>query len=461
MATPYRSNTRVGLPSSPAHRIRALPPGLVPGSRQDLPPRPGSAASVRSTPPSRSFQSPATSLRSLPPSAFPGIRQDIPPHPGSAASVRSAPSFPTNPTPLRHQRSLSNLSGTNRALPRSLSASARSHRIPPPPLPVPKIPIYIPESAGTGNISSGRDRKEYITTPSSASTSPRSSTSSGSSLFSSNSRSPFSAASSTTSLGEDEEAIRSKGVTEGPPPLPPKTVEGFGSLLWTRVANAAVSAGNLTVSVSKALEANIVTYMGETTPLGEDSRLTRAMKEYHLSKARDPSDLPTWLFKEEDCRQPGKLNLANGTGTESPAGPKSQSPSSPPVILPILQTGYRSDTADADSRSRSLSRTTKQPQERRGASQSRVRFVEQVHPRRMASSGNLRETARSQGGAEPLPPLPYGGRGGQVGQEAVPFPGSDTQSGRPALKAKLASVDLRGRRPSAGGLPSNVRMVRG
>ncbi|KAF9053633.1 hypothetical protein BDZ89DRAFT_1056216, partial [Hymenopellis radicata] len=39
---------------------------------------------------------------------------------------------------------------------------------------------------------------------------------------------------------------------------------------------------------------------GEETPPGQESRLTRAMKAYHLEKARDRSDLPAWLFDERE-----------------------------------------------------------------------------------------------------------------------------------------------------------------
>ncbi|KZT26238.1 hypothetical protein NEOLEDRAFT_1177659 [Neolentinus lepideus HHB14362 ss-1] len=74
---------------------------------------------------------------------------------------------------------------------------------------------------------------------------------------------------------------------------------GFGSSLWSRVAGAA---GSLTVNVSKAWAANITTFNGEETPPGQESRLTRAMKAYHLEKARDPSDLPGWLFSEQERR---------------------------------------------------------------------------------------------------------------------------------------------------------------
>jgi hypothetical protein len=38
------------------------------------------------------------------------------------------------------------------------------------------------------------------------------------------------------------------------------------------------------------------------TPPGQESRLTRAMKAYHLEKARSPEDLPPWLFDESERR---------------------------------------------------------------------------------------------------------------------------------------------------------------
>lgn len=36
------------------------------------------------------------------------------------------------------------------------------------------------------------------------------------------------------------------------------------------------------------------------TPAGQESRLTRALKVYHLGKARDPTELPDWLFDERE-----------------------------------------------------------------------------------------------------------------------------------------------------------------
>ncbi|ESK96937.1 hypothetical protein Moror_6515 [Moniliophthora roreri MCA 2997] len=75
--------------------------------------------------------------------------------------------------------------------------------------------------------------------------------------------------------------------------------DGYGQAIWTRVASAA---STLTVSVSKAWATNIAIYAGEETPPGQESRLTRAMKAYHIEKARDPTELPSWLFDEHERR---------------------------------------------------------------------------------------------------------------------------------------------------------------
>lgn len=73
--------------------------------------------------------------------------------------------------------------------------------------------------------------------------------------------------------------------------------EGHGYDLWGRVTAVA---GNLTVNVSKAWEKGIHMADGEETPPGHDSRLTKAMKAYHLDRARSPADLPAWLFDEHE-----------------------------------------------------------------------------------------------------------------------------------------------------------------
>jgi len=64
---------------------------------------------------------------------------------------------------------------------------------------------------------------------------------------------------------------------------------------WNSFVNVA---SNLTVNVGKAWATNVSAQDGEVTPAGQESRLTRAMKAYHLEKAKDPSELPEWLFNE-------------------------------------------------------------------------------------------------------------------------------------------------------------------
>lgn len=73
----------------------------------------------------------------------------------------------------------------------------------------------------------------------------------------------------------------------------------WGSSIWNRLASAA---GSLTVNVDLSWAANITADAGEETPIGQESRLTQAMKAYHIGKAQDPSDLPSWLFNERERR---------------------------------------------------------------------------------------------------------------------------------------------------------------
>jgi hypothetical protein len=93
-----------------------------------------------------------------------------------------------------------------------------------------------------------------------------------------------------------------------------------GSSIWNKVAAAA---STLTDSVSKAWQAQVATHEGEEgmytlkyarvkteiveqemaeAPPGQESHLTQAMRAYHLEKAKDPSDLPEWLFSEQERR---------------------------------------------------------------------------------------------------------------------------------------------------------------
>ncbi|KAJ7273669.1 hypothetical protein B0H12DRAFT_1319700 [Mycena haematopus] len=116
-------------------------------------------------------------------------------------------------------------------------------------------------------------------------------------------------ASSRTSLEDDEpDNKRSARSTRNrpsrrdssPPELDETETETHGDTLWSRIATS------LTVNVSKAWATNITAFAGEDaeTPVGQESRLTRAMKAYHLEKARDPADLPAWLFDEKERRRP-------------------------------------------------------------------------------------------------------------------------------------------------------------
>jgi len=146
--------------------------------------------------------------------------------------------------------------------------------------------------------------------------SQESSASSVSSLFDRVRNGATSYASSFTSLedsGNDTEerqgrSLRKQRIVSPEPSSPERdfdtkrtdTGTGDGYTVWSRVATAA---STLTISVGKAWASNIATYAGEETPVGQESRLTRAMKAYHVEKARDPSDLPAWLFEEHE-RQP-------------------------------------------------------------------------------------------------------------------------------------------------------------
>ncbi|KAI0030749.1 hypothetical protein K488DRAFT_87479 [Vararia minispora EC-137] len=75
------------------------------------------------------------------------------------------------------------------------------------------------------------------------------------------------------------------------------TAADFGARLWSRVTEAA---GALSISVGQAWTSNVTTYSGEVTPPGGESHLTRAMKAYHLSKAKSQAELPDWLFTEQE-----------------------------------------------------------------------------------------------------------------------------------------------------------------
>lgn len=145
--------------------------------------------------------------------------------------------------------------------------------------------------------------------------SPRSSSgsSSGFSAFSQDRSSGY--ATSATSLSDSSPYVEKGDPYEGTEEsTASETVApGHGTSLWERVT----AAGNvLTVNVSKALHG--MTDSGQETPIGQESRLTKAMKTYHINKARTPSDLPEWLFEERERGVVGGVGVVGSDPPEEP-----------------------------------------------------------------------------------------------------------------------------------------------
>ncbi|KAI0082706.1 hypothetical protein K474DRAFT_15234 [Panus rudis PR-1116 ss-1] len=411
---PIRTNGRIGLPSSPAPRSRSLT---------------GNTATIKADAPSRSHSAIGAVDRE---------RQRMRTTSATSATANSVsagvPPLPPLPSTLRPQRSLANLSSAYQAGPRHHPGVRRIARVPPPPLPIDDDMDELPNPHPPNPDEFPTDRKGSITSITSFSSS-LSSNSSAPSLFSGN---PVkSAASSTTSLG-DEEGHQKEGSPAAP--VPQKPVAGFGSALWNRVA---VAAGNLTVSVTKAIESNISTYTGETTPPGQESRLTRAMKNYYLAKASDPSDLPEWLFEDRDRGVIGSLRVANATPHRDDASVSATQPAEkaeptkasvvvgkPIISLAIPSNGARGMEGGNLSSAVSVNSAN-------GRRTPTIRFAEQIHPRRASPASAVGEV---------VPDVPK-----------IPFP-KDGEDGRSPGRATL--VNVRGKRPSARGLPSGVRLPR-
>jgi len=167
--------------------------------------------------------------------------------------------------------------------------------------------------------------------------------SSASSLFDRVRNGATSYASSFTSVDDNDfDAEQSRGrplrkqrVASSEPPVIEQTDTGTGDgyTIWTRVAT---TASTLTISVSKAWAVNI---SGDepATPPGEDSRLTKAIKVYHIAKAQDPSDLPEWLFSpsERKSRQAPRTAHLRTTKEGPPAAVSRKAPRfSEPSVSP-------------------------------------------------------------------------------------------------------------------------------
>ncbi|THH32112.1 hypothetical protein EUX98_g2067 [Antrodiella citrinella] len=172
------------------------------------------------------------------------------------------------------------------------------------------------------------------------------------------------------------------------------------------------------------------------------------MKDYHISKARDPSDLPEWLFEARDRGALGQLRIANVTPEDefrkSIVPPPRAAPAPPVPALPSKPV----DVAPPGimvSRNNSVAPVRRQPSV--GTTRSaRVRFAEQVHPRQQRA-----------GMENERPPMQ---RPAQSAKDSFAMTRTAAVPPVPRRKVKLADVNLNGRRPSAQGLPSGVRPQR-
>lgn len=195
--------------------------------------------------------------------------------------------------------------------------------------------------------------------------------------------------------------------------------------------------------VTSVMHTRLTSLPTPVTPPGQDSRLTRAMKDYYISKARETSDLPEWLFEERDRGALGQLRIANATPEDdlrksmtSPIPVPSSIPSLPdPAHVAPTGIMVNRDNDIITLRSRKLSMDRKRS--------ARVRFAEQVHPRREAETDITGRASQKTSANDNL---------GMVRTTAVPPV--------PRRNVRLADVNVHGRRPSAQGLPSGVRPQR-
>ncbi|PCH38226.1 hypothetical protein WOLCODRAFT_161397 [Wolfiporia cocos MD-104 SS10] len=321
MAPPSRPRTpvsRVGLPAHPAPRSRSLNRG----SPRDELPRPASRA--EEFVPFRPAPEPPNSASTLP--------------------------------ELRHSRSSTDVRVRTNGRARSVE-SRQHHRLaePMPPLPLAPIPLQrveydpaarSPKSYAPSSFVGHRKRSDGSITSWGSS--------SGSSVVSQDSSMSYlSSVSSRTSI-DDNADVQKTAETSQRVKMSENTAQAdtskpavsAGTALWSRVTSAA---GNLRVNVSKALSSTLSPDAGESTPQGQESRLTRAMKAYHVEKARDVNDLPDWLFDGRDREVIQRLRgSASTTSVEqkpvdalSPPSSYRRSPSVSRENVAVLPSTYR------------------------------------------------------------------------------------------------------------------------
>jgi hypothetical protein len=411
MALPSRPNSRIGgLPSNPSPRSRSL---STRAPAQGLPPRSNSTVGDR---------------------------------PYIHSRATSAPLPQNSQQQLRPQRSLPSLASSPPQQGR-LPQRPRIGATPPVP-PVPKLPPSIRQPSSRALYSSRNESSGSI-----------------SSAYSSDTPSDLSNPwdSPATSATSVEDNVDKESLEPDPRPAP-----GFGYSLWSRVAAAA---GTLTVNVSKAWEANVGSVAGEgttytassrkcdidlmsvslVTPPGQESRLTRALKAYHIEQARQPSDLPEWLFDERErgvrrTAPSEEHTTAKEVVKEVPMEPRSTArPVDPPrETTPLGRARTMLKKAADDDATASMSRATQHLRALRDAKAKRtptIRFVDTPHPRHAAASAQEKRPAE-------LPVI----------DRRYAFPTSrDLEPPLPTNAVPISSLRSSGRRPTAVGLPTSVR----
>ena len=162
------------------------------------------------------------------------------------------------------------------------------------------------------------------------------------------------------------------------------------------------------------------------------------MKAYHIAQARNPADLPEWLFDEKERGLTSRLSVEERyeepalRSAPLPEPPRSQSTSTP------FPTRYNTRNYDVDAEKATMSRAALRLKELRDAkanTNTRIKFSETPHPRRAAATIDMNE----------------GTRGEMTRQLSVPA--------QPASipRRLTANMDDNGKRPLVQGLPGGVR----
>lgn len=185
------------------------------------------------------------------------------------------------------------------------------------------------------------------------------------------------------------------------------------------------------------------------TPPGQESRITRALKAYHIAKASRPSDLPAWLFDEKERGLTSRLAASADDPrniTDEYDARDAPPPRSVPVPTPSRRPTtngrpeYKKSYADEEDQ-QNMSRATQRLKQLRDAKalprQQTIKFADSVHPRR-AEMRDMTRDDREHSAAQ------------------------HTSSVGPPPEMRMANEnrDVSSKRPVARGLPSGVRPMR-